>query len=507
MARFAIVNSTRSRNSTSMGLVYISTWLIHYKIMRREDLLILDVFHDDVMQQLQEFKPDVVGLSAMTSTYTNAVEIAKEIRQRFPKVKVVIGGVHISTHTPSYKPELFDVAVIDEGEETCGELMRCFEAEGQRFVPAKLKSIKGLIFTDERGAVVHTPKRPPVANLDDIPMPDYSLIKGQFYRYDPDAIELRRLGRYKIIDLFTSRGCPYACAFCSTKVFWNTVRAHSPKRSVDEIEHLYRTYGIDMFSICDDLFSLNKKRIWDMADELERRGLLGKVNFIAQARANQIDDELCAAFKRMGIVNVTFGLESASNKSLVTLKEGKVTAADNRTAIETLGRYGLGASGSFILGAPGETIEEMRKTVAFMRWMTDQPNVLRFWYGCAVPLPNTDFWEMAMEQNMVSDEHMNWELLDLTHDHYDAPPELWYKGACAQEDFNVLFFEIKEVMEKLHFKVHMRHVPAFRIALNIMTKPHRVLHYAGVFIKSFVKTIFTRHPAKVFKTQFASWIF
>jgi radical SAM superfamily enzyme YgiQ (UPF0313 family) len=261
-----------------------------------------------------------------------------------------------------------------------------------------------------------------------------------------------------------------------------------------------------MFSICDDLFSLNKKRIWDIADELEHRGLLGKVNFIAQARANQIDDELCAAFKRMGIVNVTFGLESASNKSLVTLKEGKVTAADNRHAIETLGKYGLGASGSFILGAPGETVEEMRKTVAFMRWMADQPNVLRFWYGCAVPLPNTDFWEMALEQGTVNDENMQWELLDLTHDHYEAPPEIWYKGACKQEDFNELFFEIKNIMEKLHFKVHMRHVPALRIVANIFTKPHRVAHYAGVFLKSLCKLLWAQVHPKSLRTRFASWL-
>lgn len=500
MARFAIVNSTHSRNSTSMGLVYIATWLVHFGIMKREDVKILDVYHHNVVNTLKDFNPDVIGLSAMTSTYPNAVDIAKQMRKEFPQAKIVIGGVHISTHTPSYDPALFDVAVIDEGEEACGVLMESYQKNGNRLVPEALNQIAGLIYTDANGGVVHTPKRPPIAVIDNIPMPDFSLLPDNFYRWDPDAIELRRIGRYKVVDLFTSRGCPYACAFCSTKVFWNTVRAHSPQRVVDEIERLYRSYAIDVFSICDDLFSLNKKRIWDIANELEMRGLMGKVSFICQARANQIDDELCAAFKRMGMVNVTFGLESGSNTSLVTLKEGKVTAADNRRAIELLGKYGLGASGSFIIGAPGETREEMNKTVAFMRWMSQQPNVLRFWYGVAIPLPNTDFWDMALEDGTVSDDRdqMDWKLLDLTHDHYDDLPKLWYTGAATQEDINELFWEIKEIMEKLHFKVHVRHVPLLTIAINVLTKPHRLLHYALVYLRAAVTTSF-----RVMKTRFA----
>ena len=501
MTRFAIVNSTYSRNSTSMGLVYVATWLIHFGIMKREDLKIMDVFHHDVIDQLREFQPDVVGLSAMTSTYPNAVKIAETIRQEFPKVKIVIGGVHISTHTPSYRKELFDVAVIDEGEETCGELMACVQKNNNQFVFDDLKNIQGLIYTDDGGHVVHTPKRSPVADLDKIPMPDFSLLPQNFYRWDPDAIELRRIGRYKVVDLFTSRGCPYACAFCSTKVFWNTVRAHSPKRVVNEIESLYKNFGINVFSICDDLFSLNKKRIWDIAQELEDRGLLGKVSFISQARANQIDDELCAAFKRMGMVNVTFGLESGSNTSLVTLKEGKVTAADNRRAVELLGKYGLGASGSFIIGAPGETRAEMNKTVQFMRWMSEQPNVLRFWYGVAIPLPNTDFWDMALEDGTVSDTDMKWELLDLTHDHYDELPKLWYHGAATQADVDELFWEIKEIMQKLHFKVHLRHVPMLTIAKNVLTKPQRLLHYALVYLKALLAV-----PVRAARTRFASFV-
>ena len=503
MARFAIVNSTHSRNSTSMGSVYIATWLVHYGIMKREDIKIMDVFHQDVLPSLKAFQPDIIGLSAMTSTYPNAVEIAKQMRKEFPNTKIVIGGVHISTHTPSYDPALFDVAVIDEGEEACGILMKHFQDRGNQLVSSELKSIAGLIYTDENGGVVHTPKRPPIANLDDIPMPDFSLLPQNFYRWDPDAIELRRIGRYKVVDLFTSRGCPYACAFCSTKVFWNTVRAHNPKRVVDEIESLYKNYGIDVFSICDDLFSLNKKRIWDIAQELEDRGLLGKVSFISQARANQIDDELCASFKRMGMVNVTFGLESGSNTSLVTLKEGKVTAADNRRAIELLGKYGLGASGSFIIGAPGESRAEMDKTVAFMRWMSEQPNVLRFWYGVAIPLPNTDFWDMALEDGSVTDDRdkMDWKLLDLTHDRYDELPKLWYTGAATQKDIDELFWEIKEIMEKLHFKVHLRHVPILTIITNILSKPQRVLHYALVYLKAAVTA-----PFRVMKTRFASFL-
>lgn len=143
---------------------------------------------------------DLVGVSASSLNIKQAVTLAREIKKHRP-LPLLLGGVHISA-LPLTLPDEFDVGVIGEGEQTFIELLQAFQADGG-LAPERLRRIPGLVFR-EAGRLVQTPRRPPIADLSEVPPPDRSVLRGDFRR----------------AHVLTSRGCPYHCRFCSSRVFW-----------------------------------------------------------------------------------------------------------------------------------------------------------------------------------------------------------------------------------------------------------------------------------------------
>jgi radical SAM superfamily enzyme YgiQ (UPF0313 family) len=305
---------------------------------------------------LRAVKPDVVALTGITENYERAISYARSVKRFNPKIKVIIGGVHISS-VPESLSRFMDVGIVGEGEQTFLELLE------NNFEPAS--SINGLVYWKDDNLRM-TPPRELIEPLDNIPHPMRNM-----YGSEPRQPYL-----------FTSRGCTYRCVFCSSSRFWKKVRFHSAEYVAEEIRQLVRT-GCKFINIYDDCFPLNLSRVKRIKDLI--RGC--DVKFAVAVRANLVTREMAAVFKEMNVTDVGMGLESNSPRILQYLQKGN-TPEDNQRAVDILRAYSIHVHCSFIRDVPIETKEDLRLTYDFIK-----RNRLSYDMYRLMRLPNTPIYE------------------------------------------------------------------------------------------------------------------
>lgn len=345
--------------------------------------------HDE--EELFSSGAEVAGITCVTYTYSQARRIAAEFRARGGGV-VILGGPHV-TALPERLDREFDFGVLGEGEATLSELMAHLK-EGRP--AAELTRIEGLVFWNDGERVIN-PRRPLTEPLDDIPHPDREL-----YNHD-DA--LRRAS----LSLMTSRGCPYDCAFCATAKHWERLRTHSAEYVLEEIDQIVRHYRPWQIVFEDDLFIANRKRLVKIAEGILKRGYPRGLRIHVNGRANLINDEVCEILRSINCDSVFMGLESASDKTLLSLGKRGITCAVNQQAIDTLRRHRIKVVGSFILGSPGETFEDLHATYAFAQRNLEA--FCRLDSGLLRLFPGTALWEEGMRLGLI-DEPMTGILLE-----------------------------------------------------------------------------------------------
>lgn len=338
-------------------------------------------------QEIKKFKPDLICLSSVTQNYNLACQYARLAKKY--NLLVIIGGVHISM-SPASLTEDMDVGVLGEGEETICDLVELFLIK-HKLLKEDLSRVKGIVYIDEDKKICLTPVRDLITPLDKIPLPAR------------DLFEIRR-ETY----LFTSRGCPYRCAFCASCRFWDKVRFFSAQYVVKEIKHLVKYYKVDTINFCDDIFILDKNRLKEIINLLEKEEILGKVTFSCSARANLINEEIVQLLKKMGVKSIGLGLESGSPKILEYLKGPSVTIQDGIRAINIIKKFGIKIYASFIIGSPQETREDIMKTLKFIK----KAKLFGFDIYVLTPFFNTPVWEHALSRGLVN-EKMNWDRLKI----------------------------------------------------------------------------------------------
>lgn len=351
----------------------------------------LNLSVDDIVRRVEQSHPYIVGFSSLTVNYYRALTCAQQIRRLFPDTLILLGGHHstITPHETVQADTCFDIAVIGEGELTLLEIMDKYKAAGYcraAFLKdfSLLGGINGIAFLGTDGHVVTTRPREAIANLDILPFPARDLLP--LNNYIPLPNQYLRL---PVVNMTAIRGCPFNCSFCSNNaVFGRKIRAKSPARTVDEIEHVMQVYGAREISFWDDTMTVNRNWMMGFCDEIIRRNL--DITWTGYARVDTVSPDLLRKMKAAGCWNLFYGFEAGDQQLLDIIKKG-ITLEHSRNANRWTKEAGIEVRGSFMIALPGETPELAQKTIRFAKELN--PDYAQF--SITTPYPGTELWHIA----------------------------------------------------------------------------------------------------------------
>jgi radical SAM superfamily enzyme YgiQ (UPF0313 family) len=338
---------------------------------------------DGFAEKLSAYRPDIVGLTTYTTTFTHAMAAAGKVKEAFPRSLVVTGGPH-----PSVRPEeclaspAVDVAVRGEGEETFRRLVECVAAGGD------LNGVPNLVYK-RNGEAVATAVEPQFHDPEALPFPARDLVDMRLYR--PAHGAFRRLPATNMI---TSRGCPFQCSFCSKSISGSHYRAQSPGKTVQEIEALVRDYGIREVSFSDDVFTFDRRRTEALCGLLAERRL--DITWSCSTRANLVSPELLVSMRKAGCVSVGYGIEAGDPEVLARVHKG-LSLDKARDAIRWTREAGLESRAFYIFGFPGETRATLQKTLDVALEL-DADFVI---FNLTIPLPGAPLYDEAKSQGLL----------------------------------------------------------------------------------------------------------
>jgi len=325
----------------------------------------------------------MVGLTATTPLITSAMDMAHAVKKLNPDSIVVLGGAHATLlpHETLQKCSSVDMIARGEGEQTIIELADALQ-NGKA-----VKNIAGITYRNHEG-IACSPDRDLLQDVDSLPFPDYE--PRHVKRYRPYPPHGRRL---PYLPMITSRGCPYHCAYCSKPIFGSKYRAQSVPRVLEELVHLKHRYGVREIAFYDDVFTMDRRRIHHLCEEMLRAGL--EVSWTCETRVNLVDYELLRVMKKAGCYAVSYGIESGVPEIRDSILHKGISNEQIEETIRLTRRAGIETIGYMMIGSPGETPETIRATVEYAsRIGLDYAQ-----FAVTVPFPGTELYVRYLEQN------------------------------------------------------------------------------------------------------------
>ena len=346
-----------------------------------------------IVRWIKKQDPDILGFSTLTASGSgiSAALTSIEVKKWNPNIKIVFGNRHVNHNDYRIlnKYPQVDICVRDEGEYTFLELVKALERN------QPLKDIKGLTYR-ENGKFKRNEQRPLIKDLDSIPLPDRKALKME-YTGSFGGLEFAPKG---FTSMVSSRGCPYHCTFCYGKRSIG-FRTRSVENIMKEILHL-ESEGYKYLNFVDDNFTVSKKRVIRLCRLMQKHKV--DLDWICEGRVNQVSDEMLREMKRANCRIIFFGVESANQRILDYYKKG-ITPAQSIAAVKKTRKAKIPLIlGSFIVGAPGETFEEIYNTLKFAQKIDIDFPV----HSLLGTMPGTDIWDEMVENNIL-DEDKYWE--------------------------------------------------------------------------------------------------
>jgi radical SAM superfamily enzyme YgiQ (UPF0313 family) len=379
------------------GVVYLAAFLRD----RGYNLIICDrrCTDENFYSLLDDFKPDVVGISVMTgNTIVDAIEASITVKKFKPSIPVVWGGVH-PTLLPfqTLQEDFVDVIVEKEGEETFLDLLEAFKNN------SPLKRVRGIYFKED-SCVKYTGPRSFIKDLDMLPMPAWDLlgdVKKYFGGREPMGISIN-----------TSRGCPFHCAYCYNTVFnkgrgWKGLSA---KRVIDQIEYLVNNYNIKFINFLEDNFTVDLRRVHEICDLLIERG--NPVRWECESRVG-LDKKTLKKMKIAGCEYIGFGVESGSSRILELIKKG-IRLEEVIETFRFCREVGIKPMIYIMYGFPTETIADVRANLKLLKKID--------YYECDTmiyrPYPGTELYDFCVDRKLFTPPQnlIDWVPLSDQHD-------------------------------------------------------------------------------------------
>lgn len=348
---------------------------------------------DDIAAVFREFSPQIVGIRCVIF-YTHIVKnILKTARQVVPDALRILGGPHVTCAPDTFSPDDAEIMVQGEGEVTFYEIVRCFSRFGKERLPEYLPEIKGIIYTDA-GKVATTGARAPLKDLDQLPIPDYSLINFEKYK----GFLNYGYNRRPMASMFTSRGCPYHCIYCH-QIFGKRFRGRSAAAIYKEIRFLHDVHGIRDFCIVDDNFNADKTRIDLLTRQLINKGPEVNLYFPNGLRGDILSLRLFDQLIKAGTIYVSFSLETTSPR-LQRLIRKNIDIGKLQEIIQHSCESNIITNLAMMVGFPTETVEEARRSLEYLAQFN---KLVLPYYFCLKYYPGTELHLQAKQYGIQVD--------------------------------------------------------------------------------------------------------
>jgi len=337
--------------------------------------------------------PDVLGFSTLSSSGRTSAIIAREVKKENPNITIVFGNYHATFNAERILKTYpwVDLIVRGEGEYACLELVKCLKEKGN------LENVQGLTFR-KKSQIISTPDRPLIKDLDALPFPNRNLLDVEYH----STVAGLNVAPRMFTTILSSRGCVYRCRFCGCRKFARSRwRPRSVKNVIEEL-CLLVSEGYRQFLFVDDSFATNPKRVVKLCREIHKEKL--DIEWICEMRVDHVSYGMLREIVKAGCIMVYYGIESANQRILDYFnKQATPTQAEN--AVKTARKAGVDVIiGSFIVGAPTETMAEIKNTLTFaQRLSLDVPQ-----FNVLGVFPGTDLWdELLMKGVLDADKY--WE--------------------------------------------------------------------------------------------------
>ena len=370
MAKILFIQANYDLNHLGESPPWMPLALVELATYLRENghevkLLDRNINYDNnlLLKYLKNFNPDIVGMTCYTSPVIKDIKQISKITKENSNALVIIGGIHATLEPKS----LLDFPYIDyiirgEGEETLLEI--CNLSDSKRLNKKNILKIKNVNYNRLR----------PILDLTSLPAPDYSLLE---------------IKRYPITTFYTSRGCPGRCRFCYN--LGRRLRFYDTNKVIETMSSVLGKYHIKEFTIADDNFANLGKRTETICNELSKYNAI----FHIFLRVDQTYNKVMSNLKKAGCWAIQFGFESG-NQRILDFIHKDTTIEQNANAIKQCKKYGIFVDGSFMIGLPTETTQEMYDTINFIKkYRPDSVDIKVY-----KPYPSTELAEYAIQKKL-----------------------------------------------------------------------------------------------------------
>jgi len=372
---------------------------------------------NEVVRSAAEFKPHITGITLVTPLIRQAYTLVPELKKT--GTKLLAGGPHATILPEEVLEHGFDAVLTGEGEYTIVAAVAALLGHRQ------MNEVSGFGYRDEGGTYIQTAPNPVLADLDLLPLPARHLTDPNDYAPSEN-----------LALMFSSRGCPARCAYCSGSLFGKKFRFRSAQNVLDEIAYINKTYGYTHFHFVDDAMTMDKGRIKDICAGLKQ--LTTPITWSMMTRIDAVDEELLLLAAESGCRSIDYGVESGDPGTLKKIHKPHTIEMVKNTVRLTKGS-GINPNVFFILGFPWEGCKELEMTKRLMVELT--PYVETFHPAVAsilIPFPGTEIYESYKDEYDLE----GWWLTDDrnygipkigTHSYYET--KLFAVGAVLEADF------------------------------------------------------------------------
>jgi len=445
-------------NIEPLGLEYLAAMLLPEHEVEIIDRLSAGATYDGIINVINNFQPQVIGISVAYSTDIKPIkEMTDLIKKFFPDILIVLGG-NAATFTAGYliKHPSVDIIVLREGEITFKELIEKWEVESMKYEVGSgkwevgsgkwevesmkyevgsekwevgsgkwdlLTNIPGLCYKTSDKEIKFTSKPPLIENLDELPLPAHYLLKNRKH-YTPSVL--------------SGRGCAYSCLYCSTSAFFQKPRKRSVESIIKEVElliedELLNTYASSRIEFTDDNFAMDGNRVENLCDELiklnEKVNLKEKLSWSCVAHIENLNEKLLNKMKAAGCSIIGFGVESGSPKVLKRLNR-KYKPSDVIRVTKLCNELKILPVTLFMVGLPGEAKEDLEQTFSLIEQIPGSSS-----FNIFTPFPGTPVFDNPQKYGITilphspeEDNMTQYSWIDNGHLNREEIMEAYYKG-------------------------------------------------------------------------------